>query len=221
MKKIDKETLIAGIIAVIALIAIVCEMVFGGISTVSIAAAIKDTAGIIVDIMVFFIAFKALVKRDVATFRGKLETAMEEIEKSYAPLIQEHKARETNESDVLKNQELIRYDLAKNLDALFGVECKDYMRFFELKAQSPDKITFYVRKKFFGEPFIPDIIAAHIKGFCEKKYNQYSTTYALDKDGANITVSFGKILETNDDIETLISIVDDVLLLYIAEYKKN
>lgn len=220
MKKIDRETLIAGIIAIVAFIAIICEVVFGGISTVSIAAAVKDIAGIIVDMMVLFIAFKALVKKDVVTFRGKLETAMENIEKSYAPLIQEHKAKETNENDVLKNQEFIRYDLAKNVDALFGVECKDYMRFFEIKAQSPDKITFYVRKKFFGEPFTPDIIAGHIKGFCEKKYNHYSTSYSLDKDGANITVSFGKVLETNDDIENLISIVDDVLLLYIAEYKK-
>lgn len=214
MKKIDKETLIAGIIAIIALIAIICEMIFGGISTVSVAAAVKDIAGIIVDIMVFFIAFKALVKKDVVTFRGKLETAMEEIEKSYAPLIQEHKAKETNESDVLKNQEFIRYDLAKNVDALFGVECKDYMRFFEIKAQSPDKITFFVRKKFFGEPFIPDVIAGHIKGFCEKKYNQYSTTYVLDKDGASVTVSFGKTLETSDDINNLISIAVDVLLLF-------
>ncbi len=221
MKKMDNETLKAGIIAVIAFVAIVCELVFGGISTVSIASAVKDAAGILVDIMVFFLAFKALVKRDDETFRGKLETAMEEIEKSYAPLIKEHKANETNASDVLKNQEFIRYDLAKNVDALFGVECKDYMRFFEIKSQSPDKITFYVRKKFFGEPFTPEIIAGHIKGFCEKKYNQYSTTYALEKDGANVTVSFGGALETSEDIKNLISIVDDVLLLYIAEYKKN
>ena len=115
----------------------------------------------------------------------------------------------------------IRYDIANKVEALFGVECNDYMRFFEINAQTPEKITFFVRKKFFGEPFTPDIIAEHIKGFCDKNYNQYTTTYSTDKDGASITVSFGKTLETCEDIKSLISIVDDVLLLYIAEYKKK
>lgn len=220
MKTIDKEKLLAGMLAVIALAAIICEMIFSGISTASVASAVKDIAGILVDVIVLLVALKAFVKKD-DTFRGKLESAMEEIEKSYAPLIQEHKAKETNQSDVNKNVTYIRYDIANKVEALFGVECNDYMRFFEINAQTPDKITFFVRKKFFGEPFTPDIIAEHIKGFCDKNYNQYTTTYSTDKDGASITVSFGKTLETCEDIKNLISIVDDVLLLYIAEYKKK
>ena len=219
--KIDKENALAGIVAVVALVAIICELIFGGISTASIAGAVKDIAGITVDILVFLLAFRAFAKKEDKTFRGKLESAMEEIEKSYAPLIQEHKAKETNQSDVNKNVTYIRYDIANKVEALFGVECNDYMRFFEINAQTPEKITFFVRKKFFGEPFTPDIIAEHIKGFCDKNYNQYSTTYSVDKDGASITVSFGKTLETCDEIKSLISIVDDVLLLYIAEYKKK
>ena len=220
MKTIDKEKLLAGMLAVIALAAIICEMIFSGISTASVASAVKDIAGILVDVIVLLVALKAFVKKD-DTFRGKLESAMEEIEKSYAPLIQEHKAKETNQSDVNKNVTYIRYDIANKVEALFGVECNDYMRFFEINAKTPDKITFFVRKKFFGEPFTPDIIAEHIKGFCDKNYNQYTTTYSTDKDGASITVSFGKTLETCEDIKSLISIVDDVLLLYIAEYKKK
>lgn len=220
MKTIDKEKLLAGMLAVIALAAIICEMIFSGISTASVASAVKDIAGILVDVIVLLVALKAFVKKD-DTFRGKLESAMEDIEKSYAPLIQEHKAKETNQSDVNKNVTYIRYDIANKVEALFGVECNDYMRFFEINAQTPDKITFFVRKKFFGEPFTPDIIAEHIKGFCDKNYNQYTTTYSTDKDGASITVSFGKTLETCEDIKSLISIVDDVLLLYIAEYKKK
>ena len=218
--KMNKENLIAGLIAIVALAAIVCELVFGGISSVSVSAAIKDITGILVDVIVFFLAFKVFSKKEEVSFRGQLESAMEEIEKSYTPLIREHKAKETNESDLQKNQEFIRYDLAKSVDALFGAECNDYMRFFELKSQEPDKITFYIRKKFFGEPFEAEKIATHIKGFCERKYKQYTATYSLDKDGANITISFGKILETAEDIKTLISVVDDVLFLFIAECKK-
>ena len=88
------------------------------------------------------------------------------------------KAKETNESDMQKNQEFIRYDLAKNVDALFGEECNDYMRFFELKSESPEKITFYVRKKFFGEPFAPKTIAEHVKGFCDKNMS-YSESFSF------------------------------------------
>ena len=46
MKKIDKQTAWAGIVGIIALVAIVCELVFGGISTVSVSASIKDLMGI-------------------------------------------------------------------------------------------------------------------------------------------------------------------------------
>ena len=115
---------------------------------------------------------------------------------------------------------MIRYDLAKNVEALFGEECNDYMRFFELKSDRPESITFFVRKKFFGEPFDPKTIAIHIKGFCEKKYGQYKVTYSLDKDGASIIVSFDKVMESEEDIARLISVIDDVLFLFIAEYKK-
>ncbi|MBR6513827.1 MAG: hypothetical protein IKT46_03225 [Clostridia bacterium] len=219
--KINKENLIAGLIAVVALAAIICEVIFGGVSTVSVAAAIKDMTGIIVDVIVFVVAFKVFIKREDVGFRGQLEKAMEEIENSYAPLIKEHKAKDTNEKDVLKNQEYIRYDLAKKVNSLFGEECNDYMRFFELKSESPEDIKFFVRKKFFGEPFEPERIASHIKGFCERKYGQYKVTYALDKDGANITISFGKVMETAEDINSITAIVDDVLFLFIAEYKNQ
>lgn len=122
--KMNKENLIAGLIAIVALAAIVCELVFGGISSVSVSAAIKDITGILVDVIVFFLTFKVFSKKEKVSFRGQLENAMEEIEKSYTPLVREHKAKETNESDLQKNQEFIRYDLAKSVDALFGAECK-------------------------------------------------------------------------------------------------
>lgn len=220
MKKMDKDNLIAGIIALVAFVAIICELLFGGISTTSIAAAVKDTAGIFVDIMVFLLAFKVFSKKKESSVRGEIENAMIKIEKSYEPLIREHQAKETNQSDKNKNEEFIRYDLAEKVEALFGVECNSYMRFFELKSNDPEYITFYIRKKFFGEGFDPEKIAKDIKGFCDRKYNQFLTTYSLDKDGANITLSFNKVLETTEDFDLLTSVVDDVLLLYIAKNKK-
>ena len=61
--KFNKENLIAGIIAMVALGAIICELIFGGISNVSIAVAVKDMTGIFVDVMVFLLSFKVLLKK--------------------------------------------------------------------------------------------------------------------------------------------------------------
>ena len=85
--KIDKEKALAGIVAVVALVAIICELVFGGISTASIAGAVKDIAGITVDISVFLLAFRAFAKKEDTTFRGKLESAMEVGYKKYTSII--------------------------------------------------------------------------------------------------------------------------------------
>lgn len=63
-KKLDTETKQGGIFGLIAIIAILAEMVIGGISPETIVAAVKDTAGTVVSVMVFYIAVKlALFKR--------------------------------------------------------------------------------------------------------------------------------------------------------------
>ena len=77
MKKIDKQTAWAGIVGIIALIAIVCELVFGGISTASVSASIKDLMGIAIDVMVFILAIKIATKKaDTEPLETKLENAL-------------------------------------------------------------------------------------------------------------------------------------------------
>ena len=50
-KKLDTETKWGGIFGLIAIIAILAEMVIGGISPETIVAAVKDTAGTVVSVM--------------------------------------------------------------------------------------------------------------------------------------------------------------------------
>ena len=77
MKKIDKQTFWAGVAGMVALIAIICELIFGGISTVSVSAAIKDLMGIAIDVMVFIVAVKLAAKPNRAEpLEIKLENAL-------------------------------------------------------------------------------------------------------------------------------------------------
>ena len=62
-KKLDTETKWGGIFGLIAIIAILAEMVIGGISPETIVAAVKDTAGTVVSVMVFYIAVKHILKQ--------------------------------------------------------------------------------------------------------------------------------------------------------------
>jgi len=102
--KITKENLIAGIIAIIAFVAIICELVFGGISTESVAGAVKDITGIVVDIGVFLLAFRfALKKPEEESLDVKISTAL-------------NKWRSENSSMIIRDEE---YDLDKNYFSFF------------------------------------------------------------------------------------------------------
>ena len=64
MKKLlEKTDLLAGIFAVVAFVAIVCEIAFGGFTKESIAGGIKDMSGILVDVLVLFVAASVFIKK--------------------------------------------------------------------------------------------------------------------------------------------------------------
>ncbi len=212
------ENYLGGIFAVIAAAAAVMEMILGGFSVESIVACIKDLFGMMAVVIIFFFVVKS--EWPIKSFRKKLEKAMEGVEESYSPLIREHVANEGNASDVAVNQKFIRYDLARKVSSLFGDQCNDYMRFFELKATDPDKITFFARQKFFGESFDPETIAGHTKGYLDKKHEGIDVTYQANKDGASIVVSFGRVLKSQRDIEKILGIIDDVLFVFTVENKQ-
>ena len=67
MKKIidEKHDLLAGLFAVVAIVAIVCEVVFGGFAKDNIAGGIKDISGILIDVLVLFVAASALIRKPV------------------------------------------------------------------------------------------------------------------------------------------------------------
>lgn len=64
MKKLlEKTDLLAGIFAVMAFVAIICEIIFGGFTKESIVGGIKDITGILVDVLVLIVATSVFVKK--------------------------------------------------------------------------------------------------------------------------------------------------------------
>lgn len=88
MKKIDKQTFWAGMVGIVALIAIICELIFDGISTASVSAAIKDFMGIAIDVMVFIVAVKLATKTNSTdSLEIKLENALDKWRMDHANMI--------------------------------------------------------------------------------------------------------------------------------------
>ena len=212
MKKIlEKTDLLAGIFAVAAIVAIVCEIAFGGFSKESIVGGIKDILGILVDVLVLIVAASVLVHKPV-NFKLKFTSAMEDLKNKYSPLIVED-----------KKEGVIRYNIASNSDALFSQSGKSYKRIFELAEDKPEEIRFYINKSFFdqkgGEVFDASTIASDIKSRLTSIYKNYTVTTVPNKENYELHINFNRPLESKDDIDDLISLIDYTLLLFVARNK--
>lgn len=212
MKKLlEKTDLLAGIFAIAAVVAIICEVTFGGFTKESIVGGIKDISGILVDILVLFVAASALIRKPV-NFKLKFNSAMETIKNKYTPLILED-----------KKEGIIRYNIASNSDALFSQAGKSYKRIFELAEDKPEEISFYINKSFFdqkgGEVFDAATIAGDIKSRLVTIYKDYEIISIPNKENYELHIKFNHPMDTKEDIDSLISLIDYTLLLFVARNK--
>lgn len=58
-------------------------------------------------------------------------------------------------------------------------------------------------------------------GYMEKNHEGSRFTYAADKDGGFVLVTFDSPVETDKEVAELISIVVDMLFAFVAENKKG
>ena len=212
MKKLlEKTDLLAGIFAVVAFVAIVCEIAFGGFTKESIAGGIKDMSGILVDVLVLVIAASVLIRKPV-NFKEKFNTAMDSIKDKYNPLLVED-----------KKEGVIRYNIASNSDALFSQTGKSYKRIFELAEDKPEEIRFYINKSFFdqkgGSEFNASLIANEIAMKLANVYKEYTITPKQNKENYELHIVFNHSIESNEDIDSLVSLIDYTILLFVARNK--
>ena len=88
MKKIlEKTDLLAGIFAIMAVVAIICEVAFASFTKESIASGIKDMSGILVDILVLIVATSVFVKKKTRNITAILENSIEKWGNDNLPLV--------------------------------------------------------------------------------------------------------------------------------------
>ena len=92
---------------------------------------------------------------------------------------------------------------------------------FELDAEKPEKMCFYVREKFFGKPFNANEIARDISSRLQEKFSGYKVTHSADSSGETITVNFNKAMETEQDAAALVNLINAAILLFVARNKKS
>ena len=221
MDNMDRDEKVwGGVFGIIAIIAAIAEAFINGVDATSIVGAIKDVSGTLV-VVVLLIAFIKSMPKKPKNFRDIFEKEMNDIERSYAPLIVKYIPKDTaKDSSKAKNETVIRYDILSSVDALFGKEQADHLRLFELVAEKPERMAFYVREKFFGKPFDAKDIAESISSRLQAKFPDYKVTHNADSSGATILVNFNKVMETQQDAIALVNLINAAILLFVARNKK-
>ena len=233
MKKMDKQTFWAGFVGIIALIAICCELTFGGVSTTSVSAAIKDLMGIAIDVMVFIVAIKiATRKTEDEPIETKLGKALD-------------KWRSENSNMIIRDEE---YDKDKNYFSFF---MRTDLRNFFGDAKAQKKPGWFVRIPQIGSPeylektfqihfhlnvstFLDgkqvddrkrafEAIAGDISAYLQAKCNVTVDKISITEADATISVIANGLvaddennITVDDQIKKLISIIDTAYTCYLV-----
>ena len=222
---IDK--ILGGIFAVVAIVAAIIELVLGDISTATVAACIKDVFSTLAVVVLFFAVIKD--KMPARNFRQAFEREMVEISAKYAPLIRKEEAPEAQDVEsalsIAKKKKLdsvICYDMASNLNVIFGASCNDYPRFMEIHSKETTVVKFLIRKKFFDSSEFTETtlidVANKIKINLSIKFNEYS--FSVDEKKSEINVNTNRLMASKKDAIELADLIDNAVMLYIAESKK-
>lgn len=229
----DKETLRAGLVGIIAFIAIVCELVFGGISATSISAAVKDLMGIMMDVMVFILAIKiATRKKNTESLDDRLESALDKWRMENSNMI-------VRDEEYDKDKDFFSFFMRTDLKNFFGdakalkktgwfvripkIGSKEYL-------QNTFKIQFHLNVSTFLEgknienrKVAFETIAGNIATFIQSKCNVTVDKIQITDADATITVLANGLIadvENNisedDQINKLVSIIDTAYTSYLV-----
>lgn len=233
MRKIDKQTFWAGMASTVALIAILCELIFGGISTTSVSAAIKDLMGIAIDVMVFLVAIKLAAKPNrTEPLEIKLQNALNQWRIEHANMI-------ICKEEYNNKQECFSFFMKTDLKNFFGDATASRLPGLFVKipkigspeyARNTFKMEFHLNVSTFLEEKNISIkkpafetIAKDIALYLQAKNNVTIDKIDLAEDGATINViTNGLVADEENDItvedriQNLISIIDTAYTCYLV-----
>lgn len=229
-KRLDSETLLGGLFGVIAIIAIIIEFCLSDFSTEAFISAIKDIAGTIVAVMVFLLAAKHFFKQvqEAKTFEDRLQKSLADWQDDHSNMVvrKEQYDFETtagaatcyslglktnvfdfyNTSNTINTGWFLRMPLLKKENYQSGnVVLKFHLNkgtFFE-GVQLP-KEELAVRYQRLNDLFT---------GFIADKYKE---TVSTKGKGQDISITIKKPVESVEDIELLISIIDSMYNAFLV-----
>ena len=203
------ENIVGGIFAIIAILAAIAEVIINGVSAATIAAGIKDVFGTLVVIILFFVVIKDSLPKIYTNYKKAFDDVMEELIKKYDPLLTKDESND------------FRYNINSNLLSICGEKSGTPRTFFDY---TEDTLTFSVRKEIFmkkGEESFDEMqkkIVSQIELKLKDNFN-YIEDFKPIKDG--FTVKIKKQNKILYQAKTMKNVVDNVLILFIAENKKQ
>lgn len=203
------ENIIGGIFAIIAIFAAIAEVVINGVSASTIAAGIKDVFGTLVVIVLFFVVIKDSMPKIYTNYKKAFDDAMKELVTKYNPLLTKAEGNDH------------RYNINSNLLYICGEKSGTPRTFFDY---TEDSLTFSVKKEIF--------MGRTTEAFDEMQKKIISQIELKLKDNFDfieefIPVTDGFVVKIKrqkkvlKQAESMKKIVDNVLILFIAENKKS
>ena len=209
LKKLDKQTLYAGLFGLIAIIAICFEMKLGGFEADSVAGGIKDIAGTVLDVIMLIVALTAFKPSK----KGKGFTAvfleeMEVILKKYNPMITFYGIESTQN---ISNA--YRYNVANKLKCVATNNPGGNNKLFRIK-EGLNELEFSVSETVFKEK--REEVAVKIAAKIKDTYGEFVDNYVINKTG--FVIKLHNPLSNEADAKNIIKIIDHILMIYLAEY---
>ncbi|MDY0236322.1 MAG: hypothetical protein RBR71_09850 [Gudongella sp.] len=204
------EKIGGGLLGVIAIVAAIVELILGGVDALSIAGAIKDISGTLIVVMVLLAALKHLVPKKAKNFKEAFENEMVKVLLKYNPII----AKDTTKDG--------RYNIASRIDAIHDNNTGDFHTLFDFDYKN--EMIFVVSKTLFMGRSKEDFssmqkgIIQSITSKITRDYEVVNNNWKSTSTGFNLT--FNHELCTAEDAMQAAEIVDTIILLYIAGYKK-
>ncbi len=225
----ETETVIGGVFGLVAIIAIICEMNISNFDNASIAGGIKDIFSTLIVVVLLAKILKDFLKK--SDFRSCFDSSMEQLCVKYKPLISKEIAPQKQETDVAKSkikhlENFICYEIANNVNVLFGNKKEGTHRFLEIdNSQSTTVLKLLVRTTFLSkvlsETNTVKCVADKIKQSLISSYHAYNITTQPAGKNTNIVIEFDKLLRDEKDAIEAINLIDKAIFLYILEAREK
>ncbi len=235
LEKLGVETLWGGIFGVIAILAIIAELFLNGVSAESIVGAVKDIAGTVVSVMVFAIAIKHIIKqiREAKTFEDKLKNALLKWQEDHSAMIvrkekydYEHEngpatcfsfGLKTNLKDFYDNKETQNTGWFLRMPLLIKENYNNgnvVLKFRLNKGTFFEGMDMTKEELANGYNKLNDLFTKFINA-C---YGEFAEAQGS---GQDIAVTIKNQIETTDDINKLISVIDSMYNAYLVAANLN